>query len=381
MNSRQLIALFVCLLVPWTMGNGLVPLLPVYATGLGASPTVVGYYLSFAYLILALGTFFAGWLSDKVQRRKSLLILFGVPLAPTIWLLGSVANVWQLTIITSIAWFLGGIAIALINILAGLSAEKSQRGKTFGILSVSSGLGALIGGLVTGPVADRWGFPAMFTLLAGFSLLLPLAALFLKDKSIGLSSSVQVAATSRESIFEMAFLLLLVASTAGGIGVFSGRLGTSLAMKDLQFSSAAISSTGAVGGLVTLPLAPLVGWLSDRLGRVRLLSACYFAGSIGLILLAASASLWHFWIVASLVSILAYVSTGVGSALVTDLVSPSNLGRGMSLFTATIWVGGIGGFAGTGLAVQRFGIPSTFVVAALLPVFAIILVLFVRRAR
>jgi MFS family permease len=234
MNSRQLIALFVCLLVPWTMGNGLVPLLPVYATGLGASPTVVGYYLSFAYLILALGTFFAGWLSDKVQRRKSLLILFGVPLAPTIWLLGSVANVWQLTIITSIAWFLGGIAIALINILAGLSAEKSQRGKTFGILSVSSGLGALIGGLVTGPVADRWGFPAMFTLLAGFSLLLPLAALFLKDKSIGHSSSVQVAAASRESVFEIAFLLLLVASTAGGIGVFSGRLGTSLAITDLQ---------------------------------------------------------------------------------------------------------------------------------------------------
>ncbi len=82
-----------------------------------------------------------------------------------------------------------------------------------------------------------------------------------------------------------------------------------------------------------------------------------------------------------MVSILAYVTSGVGSALVTDLVSPNNLGRGMSLFTATIWVGGISGFAVTGIAIQRFGIPATFIGAAFLPLFAIVLVYFIRRVR
>ena len=38
MSKKQILALFVCSLVPWTVGNGLVPLLPVYATQLGADP-------------------------------------------------------------------------------------------------------------------------------------------------------------------------------------------------------------------------------------------------------------------------------------------------------------------------------------------------------
>jgi len=34
----------------WSVGNGLTPLLPVYALQLGASPTFAGYMLAFAWL-------------------------------------------------------------------------------------------------------------------------------------------------------------------------------------------------------------------------------------------------------------------------------------------------------------------------------------------
>ena len=72
MSKKQLWSLFLCSLVPWTVGTGLLPLLPVYAAQLGAQPALTGYYLSFVYLALAVGTLSAGWLSDRFQRRKAL---------------------------------------------------------------------------------------------------------------------------------------------------------------------------------------------------------------------------------------------------------------------------------------------------------------------
>ena len=48
MSKRQLLVLFVGSLVLWTGGAGVLPLLPIYATRLGADPAVIGYYLSFS---------------------------------------------------------------------------------------------------------------------------------------------------------------------------------------------------------------------------------------------------------------------------------------------------------------------------------------------
>jgi predicted MFS family arabinose efflux permease len=71
----------------------------------------------------------------------------------------------------------------------------------------------------------------------------------------------------------------------------------------------------------------------------------------------------------------------VGSALVTDLVPQASLGRGMSLFGATAWIGGIIGSAGAGQAVQTLGTTATFFAGAFLLLLAIPLVIPVRKAR
>jgi len=380
MRKKQLFALFLCSLVPWTAGNGLFPLLPVYAAQVGAAPAVAGYYLSFSYLALATGTVVAGWLSDKLQRRKTFLIVAGVVSIPAIWLMGQATNIWHLAALTATVWFSGGMTLTLISILAGLFAEKTERGKVFGILSLTGALGSLLGGLTTGPVADRWGYPTMFAVVSLFVILWPLTGLLVEDKVMaGVRGGEASTAGERPGLgrsFFLLFLLNIVASIAYSVGV----MGRSLAMNNLGFAAAAITSTGAIGGAVTLPLPPLIGWLSDRVDRKRFLALCYLAGTVGLLVLAVSVSLWHFWVVVSLLSVLAWISSGVGSALVADLVPQESLGKGISLFSATAWVGGIIGFAGTGHAVQTLGMISTFIVGAFLPLIAIVLLIPIRQA-
>jgi MFS family permease len=90
MSKTQLLALFLCNLVPWAIGNGITSLLPVYAAELGAAPAVAGYYLSISFLALAIGTLSASWLSDKLQRRKALVVGGGMVGVPAIWLIAIV---------------------------------------------------------------------------------------------------------------------------------------------------------------------------------------------------------------------------------------------------------------------------------------------------
>jgi MFS family permease len=69
----------------------------------------------------------------------------------------------------------------------------------------------------------------------------------------------------------------------------------------------------------------------------------------------------------------------VSSALVSDLLPPHALNRGLSLLDAAKWGGGIVGLAGTGYAVQILGIQWALTAGALLPLSAILFVFSLQR--
>jgi MFS family permease len=218
----------------------------------------------------------------------------------------------------------------------------------------------------------------MFAILSLFGILWPLTGLLLKDRVVARVQRRETVTAGEKPRLGGSFTLLFLASLTACVVTFVVMMGRSLAMNDQGLAAAAISSAVAIGGAATLPLPPLVGWLSDRVGRKRFLALGYLAGTLSLLCLVVSVSLWHFWIVSFLISILAPVNLGVGSALATDLVPRESVGRGISLFSATTWVGGIIGYAGTGYAIQHLGLASTFVIGAFLPLIAIVLLILIR---
>ena len=68
MKTKQFLLLFVGMLLNYSVGLGLLPLLPLYAGQLGAPTALIGYYLAFAWLMISLGSLAGGWLCDRSGR-------------------------------------------------------------------------------------------------------------------------------------------------------------------------------------------------------------------------------------------------------------------------------------------------------------------------
>ncbi len=369
MNRKQLALMFICSLVVWSVGYGLLPLLPVYAAQMGANSALAGYYLAIAYFAITLGSLSAGWVSDRLHRRKLPMIMAGSINIPVTWLIGHVHTLWALVAFTALLWFMGGLMLALVSILAGLSAGENERGKIFGILALTMGLGALIGGMGVGWLVDRWGYTSMFTILAVFTLVFPLSALLLEDKDVK-QPKVENFTEKKPAGLGKSFYLLFSAALFSSITGFFVILIRSIAMNTLKFGPLAIASTGAVGGLLDMPSPLLMGWLSDRIGRKALIIIAYLAGLAALVMLAFSKALWNFWVVFALVGI-STGSAGVANAWVTDLVPRAALGRGLAVYGASGWIGGVVGFAVAGTLIQNLGFGSAFIIGGCLALAAV----------
>src|SRR5579864_5021306 len=162
MNKKQLALLFVCNGALWISGNYMFSLLPVYAARLGADSASIGNYLALSFFAATAGTIGAGWLSNRFGRHKVFIVGAGLLNLVSTVAMGQITQFWQLVPLTVIAWLCGGITISMTTIMAGLFSAESERGKIFGLLGLNGGIGALVGGALSGPVVDRWGFAALF---------------------------------------------------------------------------------------------------------------------------------------------------------------------------------------------------------------------------
>ncbi len=379
MKTKQMLAFGLHLLGLTILTRGLSPLLPVYAIYLGANSQLIGYYMSFSHIASVIGNFLAGWIGDRFGHRKMLLVASTVASIPAIWLMGLVNDIWQLAALTAIVWcFYIGIGNNINYTLAGLFSQPNERGKVFGLLSVAPPLAGLLAGLTFGPIADRWGYSTMFKFICLFSSILALSELFLKDKPLSNTRSLEKISEQSKEKWSKGFLLILIATVIMGIVVFGGMLGLSLAMNQQGFLLRHISFVVALRAIVSSFFSPLAGWMSDRFGRKPILILCYLLGALGIFLLIGAVSLWQFYLAACGISFLSYVAFTLSSVLVTDLVAPHFLGRAIFLFRTAFRVGAIIGLTLTGSLIEKIGISLIFAFEGLILIAAIALLIPIR---
>jgi MFS family permease len=139
-------------------------ILPVHIRSLGASPTQVGITLSAAGLSTLLVVLPFGYLADRYDLRRVMLITKAFPIIPIV-LLAS-ASSWQVvTVLLFIIYFEGGVVAVFNSYLTRiLDPEVLQR--TFSTIGFGYLLGELIFRSIGARIADEVGMNVVFYLAA-----------------------------------------------------------------------------------------------------------------------------------------------------------------------------------------------------------------------
>ncbi len=220
---------------------------------------------------------------------------------------GWTAAFWLL-LLARIAWGVCWSVLRLGGFWAVLDgATDENRGLLMGTYSSVARLGGIVGAIAGGTLTDAVGHRSTLTLFAALTAVGGVAW-YLATRSTARQSRPLMAA--RGETGGLAAVLgdrRLLAVSAGGLVtglVFAGLVSASLGFylraqygEEVPVAGAAIgvaSLTGVMLGmrsLLNLPVAPLAGHISDRLGRTRVTLAAYALGAAGLVVLATAGAI------------------------------------------------------------------------------------------
>jgi MFS family permease len=360
------------------------PLLPVFlATVLGASATYVGTIEGIAESTAALLKFASGWWSDRVSRRKP-LVLAGYALAsavrPLIGLTQSAAQVLGIRVADRVG---KGIRTSPRDALIADSVDPGLRGRAFGFHNAADNAGAVLGPLLAFSFL-RWGGLQLRTvfLLTAIPGALAVLTLLLGVREVPRTAPPRKAGEAGLkaplggrfwAYLGVLLLFTLGNSTDAFLLLRAGQLGVATALIPILW---------ALLNLVKAASNTPGGILSDRIGRRPLIVAGWLVYAAVYFLFGRAGQAWHAWALFAVYGLYFGLTEGVEKALVADLVPADRRGAAFGWYNLAIGVGALPASLLFGALWDRWGSAAAFNFGALLALAAAIGVGFVlpRRA-
>jgi len=321
----------------------LLPLLLVSV--LGARTGVVGLIEGIAETTASLVKLGSGWLSDRLGRRKPLVVLgYGLSTAAKPVLL--LATSWGMVLGVRLVDRLGkGLRTAPRDAMVADSIRAEQRGLAFGLHRAGDTAGAVIGLTVALGVVLASGAQASLTretfqrvvLVSLIPALLAVGLLVVGLRELARRQAGRERNAGHVRDLDRRFLLYL-----GTIGLFA--LGNSSdAFLILRASSAGMAVAGVLGMLIAFNLvyalaATPAGAASDRAGRKTMLLGGWLIYALVYLGFAHMTAAWQAWLLMMVYGLYYALTEGVGKAVVADLVAPEQRGLAFGMQAAVIGI-------------------------------------------
>lgn len=326
------------------------PLLAPFLKSMGATVVLIGLIEGIAETTAALCKTFAGRLSDLWQKRK-VFVLLGYGLSNLSKPLLYWASAWQHVLSVR---FVDRVGKAVRNpprdaLIAG-SVDKSQRGKAFGLHLAFDRTGALLGPLLAlliltlSSQSMRWVF--LLSIVPG--IIAVGLAFWIKEVKIAQPEK-KTQKLHQALLNNRGFLFFWIACILFTLGNSSNAF-LILKAQEVNFSTTTIVLLWTLYNLVCTIAAPLLGKLSDSIGRKPLITLSFLYYAILYALFAFAQAQWMIWALFGAYGIYYGLSKGIFKAYIADLVPDHlratayglfNTGLGIVLLPASLMMGAI----------------------------------------
>ncbi len=339
------------------------PLLPLFARELGASPPMVGFVVGASTLTGILVKLPAGAWSDVLGRRP-LLLLGTVVFAAMPFAYVGVASLGALVALR----FMHGSATAIFGPVASASlsdiAPAGRRATWLSTYSTIQGAGQALGPVIAGYVIASGRYDLAFLVAGLFAIATPFIAARWPSPPVA-NVSPERLGQLRRGIVEVCRrpLILMTSLVQAAQFLLNGTLNAFLplyARDVLGLSPSELGWLFALQTSTTLATRPLMGMLSDRIGRRGVIVAGLAVCS-GAVLLVSRAT----GVLDLVMAVLAYavgvaVTTAATSAFITDLSQRAQYGAAHGVFGTIYDIGDAFGPITAGVLVASVGYGRMF---------------------
>ena len=330
------------------------PLLPIFLTSvLGVGAGALGVIEGVAESTASLLKLFSGWVSDKLRKRKA-LILIGYTLAalgrPVIALS---RYWWQVAIIRFVDRLGKGIRTSPRDALISISTPDDIKGKAFSLHRAMDHAGAIIGP-VCAIVLLRFGMSLKnlfaWALLPGIITIF-IVFFFVREKKIETKTKNLDFTFSVLSKKFKVYLLVLVVFTLGN----SSDAFLILKAKDAGVTTSLIPLLWIVLPFVKMATSVPGGVWSDVVGRRKVIVSGWIVYALIYLGFGISSRIFHIWGLFALYGIYFGLTEGVEKAFVSDLVSDKFQGTAFGFYHLAVGVAAFPSSVIFGFIWQKFG--------------------------
>ena len=357
------------------------PLLPLFLTGvLGASATAIGAIEGAAESTASLLKLASGWWSDRVRRRKPLVVggyVISSLVRPLVAVAQSVAQVLAIRLIDRVG---KGIRTSPRDALIADSVAARDRGRAYGFHRAADHAGAVAGPLIAFALLGAFGV----SLRTLFLLAAVPAALSVVVLLIGVREAPQVTPAPEAGAdlsvplsrrFWSFLTVLLVFTLGNATDAF-----VLLRAAQLGVDAALIPILWAMLHVVKSATSTPAGALSDRIGRRPMLIGGWLLYAAVYLGFALAGREWQAWALFAGYGVFFGLTEGAQKAMVADLVPAARRGAAFGWYNLAIGLGAFPASLLFGAIWDSRGAPAAFQYGAVLALIAALGLLVASRA-
>jgi MFS family permease len=360
--------------------------LPAFLVSLGAGPAQLGLIEGLAESVASFAKLFSGYLTDRIERRKPLVVA-GYFVANAVKPLLALAGTWWHILLIRFSDRLAkGVRGAPRDVMVAESVPRERLGSAYGLIQSMDSAGAIAGPLAALVLLARYGIRGVFWAAAIPGALCVMVALFGIRETTHKSSADHDSAVAKKAAalpgaagtaLPGSFYIVLIAVTLFSLGNSSDMF-LVMRAQNVGIRVALAPVLGLVFNITyTLGSWP-AGWFSDHLSRRWIAAAGYLIFAAVYFVFGRAPSTLAIWITMAVYGLYYALTQPVLKALVVETVGQDVRGRALGVYFFVTSVATLAASLITGELWKHYDAPIPFYFSACLAAVSAVL-LVIRR--